>query len=916
MQLDNHELLTLLGARRRYSVYTCPVHGGQSYTLSVIEGAGNLTYFACAAARCRFKGDAISLIAHTYKCDIPSALRMLLPGGKLQACATVPPTSAEISAYISRSDNQLYVQAYLTQCRTALRQTPDKVRLRTGISHSNLSLLPPELGLVLPNTDAPPVIRRAIKNTGGLIYPFTYNGDVTALLVQDPSTSNSGVTIPIIRDDAGAFMEQAIPTKDIQIIAPTPRIAALLYGNYTVIDAQTAPIIATLGYPLPPTYRRTRRLILLSTVDQTLSLADMLKAFGSASAIAGRATGPDIRLWRPRKRSDAITGEEIARCLVRCERLPTLSQAIVEHLAQHTTTEQLQQVARALMDNPVHPTHRAELLRLARSKNVSGDMIQLLQRDDYPATTAMRLGNGKPLRVTPSGIEGVTAANDPVPLCNVHLTPTHKVSTYKGDNLLYLDVAVPGEDVPPVSITLAARANHRAHDIRHHIVKEYGKIGKSPYIAMYNAPGYEWPDILGKLSTNCATFREVLTLGADADKCIHLPNVSIAPEGVRTQQQIFTLPAKVLTLYNAIPHTSSTGSNEPFKWLLRNCNNMYVAAFTHGLLYILYNILRGYTHGPDSAANRMLFVETETGIWDNVFTQLAAVFSNSPVPVLSLRAPLNYLNEFTALGTLPWVGQIPVLRGNKMAQITADSPVSICARVDSATATLGVGAINTTYITPAVSTPENISTIDGADIREVQSGIPGLLLDLCTRLGSTITYKAHDYPSMALYEALCEILEIAPMAMMAQVIRRTFPSIGMNGLNTLFDIMHRAVNMPVGETDICIVNGACSPDTNFTARGQHIFVMQDVVVISKAVIGIINADTAMPMRFDEELLTAELKERNMLLSCPDHLVVDTNRCWVISRAVWDGYILRQSPLTRKTLPVNVIRLRDKEMNAG
>jgi len=108
---------------------------------------------------------------------------------------------------------------------------------------------------------------------------------------------------------------------------------------------------------------------------------------------------------------------------------------------------------------------------------------------------------------------------------------------------------------------------------------------------------------------------------------------------------------------------------------------------------------------------------------------------------------------------------------------------------------------------------------------------------------------------------------------------------------------------------VCIVRGAPPADGSFTARGQHIFVMDDIVVISHTVVGLINKDSDTAMRFDHRLLTEEFQERGLLTFRPEWLLVDTNRCWIMKREDWDLHVVRPPLLLpRLVTPGNVIQL--------
>ena len=108
----------------------------------------------------------------------------------------------------------------------------------------------------------------------------------------------------------------------------------------------------------------------------------------------------------------------------------------------------------------------------------------------------------------------------------------------------------------------------------------------------------------------------------------------------------------------------------------------------------------------------------------------------------------------------------------------------------------------------------------------------------------------------------------------------------MTGVNTFFDVLHALVYAPdTPNPMICIIHGKPEFCTNFADRGQHVIIMEDCVIISKAIIPVINKESV--NRFSAEQLTAELTERGLLRKRPDWANLDMQRFWVLDRATWE-----------------------------
>jgi hypothetical protein len=93
-----------------------------------------------------------------------------------------------------------------------------------------------------------------------------------------------------------------------------------------------------------------------------------------------------------------------------------------------------------------------------------------------------------------------------------------------------------------------------------------------------------------------------------------------------------------------------------------------------------------------------------------------------------------------------------------------------------------------------------------------------------------------------------------------------------------------------GKPKLCIVNGMPQSGKSFTRRGQHVFVLEDRVVVSHMVVDMMNKAEKGVCEFSAEQLSRELEERGFLVDAPEEF--DPTRCWCVSRETWENRVVR------------------------
>jgi len=889
----------------------CPLHSDGAQTLAVHENLETgVSHFECTHPACRFYGDAISLVAAAKHCSIGEAVNMFRPGGALASTLRKPLLEAEAAAYTESHMAQSRIQAYMVQCQQALRQTPQSIRLRAGLTRNNLRLLPQELGTLVRGDDIPVPFRQFNKakyRTGCyLVYPYTYNGEVTHARVQEGDQQTACTTnVTLTRQDLGVYMERFEgPIPQRLVVTYDPRSASILYGNCMAETSQKPPIVAIAGFPLPETYREVTHLYLFVPPDCPLSLTDAVHAFAAPAYVEDAPKQPKLCLWRSTIQAEQMTAERLRTGTSPTNKShPDIACWIADEMLRLIRQGNVESVMQALNSVVLPEERRVRLLGVAANLPDSQKLVDLIQTSTSSmAASKLLLGNGHLLQIRQTGLRAISRKGDEEPLSNVGIQIAHKIRTHTGEEVLMCQITTEDTQIAPLQVGIPESAWARSKAIQKVITKAYTERGETPYVALYDQPGYCWADILAKLSERCELHHEVVHLGADEQGNLHFPQaiINTVNNEIILQKRIFTLPEPVLGVYNGVVPGTPSGSCGIYRRLLEQCDNQYCCAFTAGIMHVIFHATNhGYNLGKDTKGvkgafhpQHLMFVESEPGIWMPTFRQLAALFSNSNfITTLMSSDPLETINAHRTLGTLPLISRIPGIRPEKYRRLIQDSPCSLISLVSGGVAMAGGGDGYTSYLVPQDG-PQGPTLLGGEDLEELRQSFAGFLTEYLARIGSlSADYHNAAIPASAAYRESCRILGVAPKPMMDQVLRGFYGGYGLVGVDALFDILHVAhgtsEKRPIG-----IVQGR-PPMAGASDRGQHVFLMDDLCVITHAAIGPLN--TRYDSVFGISELTRDFKAKSLLVEPPTDLYINTNRCWVISRKTWDERVVR-SPI--------------------
>jgi hypothetical protein len=137
------------------------------------------------------------------------------------------------------------------------------------------------------------------------------------------------------------------------------------------------------------------------------------------------------------------------------------------------------------------------------------------------------------------------------------------------------------------------------------------------------------------------------------------------------------------------------------------------------------------------------------------------------------------------------------------------------------------------------------------------------------------------------YNHLGKILGVPTTKLMHNMCSKVFAGAGMSGVDSFFEKLHLGM-VGIGKMSLCVVYGRPQDEHSFTKRGQHLFVLEDKVLIGKYVVDLVNKYSRNV--FSVEQLDTEMYEREMLVGIPDDINIDSSRCWCIPKDIFDARI--------------------------
>lgn len=880
----------------------CPLHAGEDTMTVMYSPDGNMV-FKCSDPTCKFNGDSISLICAKYRVSISAAVGMLCPGGMLASCLVEPMTQVEAEAYTGKANTQLKVKAYLSRCRQLLARNPAKCKLRAGLDVTTLNLIPPEIGLLEIGDDMPPAFneyRKSKYRKANLItFPFTYNGDVMHVMVVNADNFADRADISIVRPDYGIFCEEALLAKDNRRILATtdPVAAATYYGTLQKNMARRPPIVSISGFPLPHTFSGVSDIDLIEFSDSRISIDYLLESMESDDFVEGGELQPQISVYPYSVMSlDATIGVyNQTNMAVNNDRygIPPFT-AIARKMDDLVMSGKRDDVLEMFRRHSISNGNREGILDAVRSlgEEKAVDYCAIVGCNDSIGSRKLVLGNRKILRSNAKSIECEGRNLDVDVLSNFGMQVLRRVRGYDGDDYLVCSITPDDKNTQPVVVELPESSWQSSGRMRRIISRAFATHGATPYIAMYDIPGVSWYDVISKLSEGCKMQKEITRLGVDEIRDIYFPNIVINTRinDLGPVDDTLRIPDHVLERYGGLVDSPIADYIGPVKTLLEKDTSLGVASFVAGISHILYRTayLARYGRRPAHGRRHLLFVETEDGCFSRTIDNLNAVFSDDGCVEISSGAPVKSLSRFDQLGSLPLICMIPRVENvQRLVNALTDAPFDVIATVDSYTASLLNGRVSAAYVTPS-SEANNTYAIRSGTIGAIRDSFARLLLHMTQHYVANDTFEKTESAVIG-YRMLCRLAGCPDTGSVKNIVSYMFAGAGMSGVDSFFQKLHFGISGMDTRMRLCVIHGAPQADHSFTKRGQHIFVMENTVLIGKYVVDLVNKYSRNVFSISQ--LDEELNERELLVSMPEELEIDPSRCWCIHRDVYEDRIV-------------------------
>lgn len=855
-------------------------------------------YFRCPA--CGAHGDVVDMVANTDDRPVFAIVKDLCQRAELTA------GSKDIDSYIARKETQREVDEYLKGCESDLRASPHLCGIRAGLSVAAKRQLPPSTGIhsrrELPAAFAPLSAKRYLR-TAMTLYRYTFDELTTCVDAQNPSTRQSEHRIRVAGDAGvylGDFQPGAMPAK--LVASANPRVAGQIYGAMRAESALTPPVVGIAGFPLPSRFAAVDTLYLLDMPDSRLPLSFAIKAMADG-IIYGTDYAPTIRVLSPHCPTSDVTAADI-RALSNSKVHGTLLRKwVVEQLLQYRG--RTEEVAAAVLQSGVSEATRADLAAMMEDEGAP-EIAAVVSLPVGEPDDVLTLGNGKLVKNTAVGLYTAARAKGPnkvearCALSNVGIRVDYRVTGESGE-VACCTVTHPDDDVPDIAVKVPRKhwvsPDLLAEDIR----GAYAEFGRTPYVALYKAAGYNWADIMQLLGAHCPVQSGLEALGGNSDGEVNLPSSVVAKGAIKPQTKAGAVCADAMACYSALPDTIPDGDQGRLNGFLSGPACLLKAGVTAGVLHALFcAAARQFDpSGVRRPPAHLLFVETEPGVWDTVIRTLAYVFSGSEyVPLVDYGSSLQYLDEWAGLGTLPLITRLP--SADSMAFTLSSSPVSVIAVVDPLTAITCSGRGAVSFVLPNVESesPEGLPQADvemlrEAFMREVVRRAGTKWLD-----GGVTGATAVSTPSLSALGSVYDRRDPGTVAgSLYRMVRSRYLGAGLTGAKTFFNVLHRAYvdQISGGTPSVPLTFVTDAPGdvvaASFNDRGTHVFILPECAIVSKSVVQAINADKT--FLFDAEQLSREFTE-NAILSdvARTNTGIDPKRVWVFPRDVWDSAVVR------------------------
>lgn len=698
----------------------------------------------------------------------------------------------------------------------------------------------------------------------------------------------------------------------VQIVTD-PVALSIFYGTLRKSMLERPRLVAVSGFPLPYSCAGASRLNVIEFADSKVSLDFLLEPLGSSDVIEGASEPPNIRFYRRAGQSlDArpeayAAASDISRHSAE-DGMPAL-EVLAGRISDMLDMGKTAQVEEALRRHPLSEENRTHLLEFARQNNLNEAFRRLLCDEAFSGSRRLVLGNRRTLVNEATAIYAERPDLRLDPLTNFGIRVLNRTRGFDGTDSLSCTITPEDKSVQPVDVSIPEDAWSSASRMRRLVSRAFSTRGASPYIAMYTPSGVDWYDVMLKLAEGCRIQREIVKLGVDEAHDIQFPAVTVDRRArtVEAQQGVVNIPAEVADRYSGLACCTDRDWPGALRLLLEHGDSVEAAAILAGLGYMSYRTACIAKRGkvPSHGGRHLFFVETEENCFEGAISALNSILTDEPVAEVSPGAPVKSLQRYRQLGTLPLVCRIPRVENiQRLLGALDESEFPVIASVDSYTASLINGRIRSEFVTPSNERPGRYDA-SKALLSRLRAGLPDLLLRVSS--GEVPDDAEARAPSSVLgHRLLCAQTGCADTNCVKEVVSLVFAGAGMSGVDSFFERLHRGVVGVGSKFNLCVVYGAPQPGYSFTRRGQHVFVLEDRVLLCKYTVDLVNKFSHNVFSIPQ--LDAELSERELLVAPPEGLDIDAERCWCIPREVYEDRIVGKplviGPIHNDTKPCN------------
>lgn len=295
MQVIWQEFLKALGVRVNPDVQAfqvCPAHDGAANNPSLritFDPDTRDPYFTCVDQRCRFHGNAVTLVRRKLGLESFRAAVDTFKHGAQYWSTLTPEVQADTRYLALYPDKRLLrAQHYVDSCSSRLNDVHTGARAREALHAVSGIHIPPDVGLYTYNRT---------EYVNHLVYPYTYNHKLISVHIRpmydlqcwDAQDSRTVLAIQNTYDITnyrdrvmpGVFMESNISQSKHAYVTLSELDACALYSNFMLHSFTTPPVAAITGCPLPASFNHLQHLCVVLFKHTPWNLRTALDLFNA-----------------------------------------------------------------------------------------------------------------------------------------------------------------------------------------------------------------------------------------------------------------------------------------------------------------------------------------------------------------------------------------------------------------------------------------------------------------------------------------------------------------------------------------------------------------------------------------------------------------------------------------------------------